>query len=306
MTVAVFGALHHDILVEAPRLPRPGETLPGRRWYPKAGGKGGNQAVAAARHGAETAFIGAVGRDGFGAGLRARLRAAGVDTAHLREAEAASGLSVAILDPAGEYGAVIVSGANAALGPADAAAAAALLGRARVLLLQNEVPEAASLAAARIAREGGATVILNAAPARPLAPDWAGVLDLLLVNAVEAEMLGAGRVGSLAEAGAAARALLALAPAAIVTAGAAGAALAGRDGSSLALPALPVRAVSSHGAGDCFAGALAAALDGGLPLEAALPMAVAAAAAFVATPEAERDAPGPAGRAGLPGGLGEG
>lgn len=290
--VVVLGALHHDIMVEAPSRPRTGETVAGTRWFPKCGGKGGNQAVAAARAGARVSFIGAVGADAFGDTLLAHLAASGVDAGHVeRIAGTGSGMSVAILDPQGDYGAVIVSGANALIGPGALARAAPLLQGAAVLLLQNEVPEAVSLAAAAEARKGRARILLNAAPARTLSPGWTGRLDTLVVNAVEAEGLGAAPVRDLASAAAAAAALLSLAPSVIVTAGAAGAALAAQDGTRLALPAPSVAVASTHGAGDAFLGALAAALAAGADMAAALPRAIAAAARLVATPEAERGRP---------------
>jgi ribokinase len=287
--VVVLGSLHLDIMVAAPDRPRTGETLAGTAWSEKYGGKGGNQAVEAARHGARTAMIGAVGDDAFGARLLANLRARGVDATHVavRPGEG-SGMSVAIVDPRGDYGAVIVSGANLSLGPEAVEAAAGAIAGARCLLLQNEVPEAANLAAARLARAGGAIIILNAAPARPLAADWAGLLDLLVVNAVEADMLGGGAVSDLAGAAAAAERLLVHAPSVVVTAGGAGLALARADGSSLTRAAHDVRVASTHGAGDALLGALAARLAAGDTRRDALRYANAAAAALVATPEHER------------------
>jgi ribokinase len=288
-TVAVVGSLHFDVMVEAPDRPRRGETVMGTRWFPKCGGKGGNQALAAARMGAATAFVGVTGRDVFGDALAANLAAAGVDTSYLRRTgDFGSGMSVAILDAAGDYGAVIVPGANWTLSETDLDRAGDLLAAAGVLLLQNEVPEPVSLAAARRARRGRALVALNAAPARPLAVGWEGLLDILAVNAIEAEGLGAEPVGDLAGALAAAEALLALAPAVIVTAGAAGVALATRTGRRLAEPGIAVRVASTHGAGDMFMGALGAALARGDGLATAVRHANAAAARLVATPEADR------------------
>jgi sugar/nucleoside kinase (ribokinase family) len=167
--VVVFGSLHLDIMVQAPGRPRLGETMVGQAWSMRAGGKGGNQAVEAARHGARTAMVGAVGADDFGTRLIAHLRDHGVDTQAVRIVPGAgSGMSVALVEPAGDYGAVIVSGVNLSLGGDDVALAAALTGGARWLLLQNEVPEAANIAAAEAAHRGGARVMLNAAPMREL------------------------------------------------------------------------------------------------------------------------------------------
>ncbi|RMF33879.1 MAG: ribokinase [Alphaproteobacteria bacterium] len=286
--VVVVGSLHYDIMVETPARPRRGETVTGTRWFPKCGGKGGNQAVAAARHGADTAFIGAVGTDGFGEALLANLDRAGVDRRHVRRLATGSGMSVALLEPDGDYGAVIVPGANRQLAPEALDEAAPLLRAADVLMLQNELPEPVSLQAARLAREGQARILLNAAPARPLDPGWSGLIDILLVNALEAEALGGKPVTSRATAADAARRLLDHAQMAIVTAGGEGVALARRDGTALQLPAHHVAVHSTHGAGDAFAGALAAALAMGEGLETALSRANVAAARLVATPEDER------------------
>jgi ribokinase len=188
--VAVVGSLHLDIMVAAPRLPGRDETLMGTSWHYKCGGKGGNQAVAAARAGARTAFGGQTGQDDFGERLRANLAAAGVDLAHVDlDPAQGSGMSVAISEAAGEYGAVVVSGANLTIDAAAIASRWAGLWQAKVLLLQNEIPEAVSLAAARLAKAHGARIILNAAPARAMSAALLDLVDILVVNRVEAAML---------------------------------------------------------------------------------------------------------------------
>ena len=280
--VVVLGSLHYDIMVDAPDRPRKGETLVGHAWYPKTGGKGGNQAVAAARAGAMAAMIGAVGRDTFGAALLAGLDAAGVDRTRVAELDGMpSGMSVAISDHEGDYGAVIVSAANLTLDEATVAQHGAAIDGARVLVLQNEVPDAANLAAARRARMGGAVTILNAAPAREPCPGLPEAIDLLVVNALEAEMLGGGTVSTRREALAAAVLLLDRFGAVVVTAGGAGLAYADRSGSRTTIEALPVEIVSTHGAGDAFVGTLAAALAREATMMEALEAANAAAAALV-------------------------
>ncbi len=281
MTILVCGALHLDIVVSAPRLPRLDETVAGGAVREVEGGKGGNQARAAALMGAPTAFAGCVGSDGWGERLLAGLVAAGVDASRVARDRGASGMSVAIEEPGG-YGAVIVSGANLRIDPAAIEPPAGL----RLLLLQNEIPEAANLALARRARATGARVILNAAPARPLSPALRALTDILVVNRVEA----ADMAGEDAAPEAAARALAAGGPGAvIVTLGAEGLVLAA-EGAAAASPAFPVSARSSHGAGDMFVGALAARLHEGAPLAEAARFAQAAAALFVSgaapTPEA--------------------
>ncbi len=292
MRVIVVGSLHYDIMVRAPYLPRPGETLIGERWWWKPGGKGGNAAMAAARHGATVEMIGCLGEDGFGERLRERLAAAGVGMGHLRVVAAGSGMSVALTQEDGDYAAVVVSGANRDLDAAQVTASADVIGDSRVLLLQNEIDEQANAAAAGIAHGAGARVILNAAPARPMGA-MSGLIDVLVVNTVEAEMLGADPVTDLATAADAARQLSAVAPTVIVTAGSAGVAAASAQG-RWRLPAHPIDGPDAHGAGDVFVGALAARLADDAPLPDALRYANAAAALHVGTPEEQRAALGEA------------
>ena len=288
--VAVFGSLHYDIMVDAPDRPRKGETVTGHAWHPKCGGKGGNQAVSAARAGARSAMIGAVGDDDFGRALLANLDRGGVDRRFVRVATGAgSGMSVAIFDAGGDYGAVIVSGSNLTLGEKDVAGASEMIAQTAVLLLQNEVPEAANIAAARAVKAQGGRVVLNAAPARKLSDDLIALVDILVVNAIEAEFLaGMAVVETLDGAAQAARLLVDLYPIAIVTAGGEGVACCDRTGEAFALPAIPVKLVSTHGAGDEFVGALAAALARSEGMRAAVAAANAASALLVSTPEAER------------------
>jgi ribokinase len=289
--VCVVGSLHFDILVQAPYLPRVGETLIGDAWWWKPGGKGGNQAMAAARHGARTAMIGRLGDDEFGARLRERLVAAGVEVAAVAEAAQGSGMSVAIQQADGDYAAIVVSGANRELDAAAITASAGAIRDAAVLVLQHEIGDAANVTAARLAHEAGAVVVLNAAPARPLG-ELAGLVDLLVVNAVEAEQLGTGPVADLLGAVRAARELQHLAPDVIVTVGGAGVAAAtGED--EVAFPAHPVERGEAHGAGDVFVGALAARLAERDALADALQYANAAAALHVGTAESARATVGP-------------
>jgi ribokinase len=188
--VIVCGSLHLDIMVHAPHLPRPDETLVGTKWALQCGGKGGDQAVMAARAGARVAMIGRVGRDYFGARLRNHLADAGVDSrAVLVDESIGSGMSAAILRDGGDYGAVIVSGSNLRLEPVAVAEQWKAVGGAKVLILQNEIPESANLAAAGAANADGAFVIMNAAPARAMASALLDRIDCLVVNRIEADML---------------------------------------------------------------------------------------------------------------------
>jgi ribokinase len=261
------------------------ETLMGSSWHRKCGGKGGNQAIAAARMDARVAFGGAVGGDEFGILLRDNVLRAGVAVSHLETIPGqGSGMSVAIEEEGGEYGAVVVSGANRLIDPRDLADRWAPLWSAPVLLLQNEVPEPVNVAAARAAKIQGARVILNAAPARVASDDLLALVDVLVVNRVEARML-AGEDGEPAL-----RALHAPGRAVILTRGAEGLLFLPADGTLGEVPATAVQARSSHGAGDMFCGALAARLAAGDSLSAACATASRAAALFVSMTEEERAA----------------
>ena len=282
--VVVLGSLHLDILVHAPDRPKKGETLPGSAWGYKAGGKGGNQAVAAAQFGVRTSMVARVGNDDFGKRLLSHLRDAGVDAKHVRaDSEAGSGMSVAIIDAEGDYGAVIVSGANLRLSNEDIEEAREVIRNARILVLQNEVLEATNVAAAQLAKRCRVRVILNAAPARPLGPDLSVNVDLLVVNAVEAEMICGVAVTSLSAAIQAASLLSKQVANVVVTAGGLGLAVAERGKTTYAEAAHTVKLVDTHGAGDAFIGALAARWASGVPVAEAVRFANAAAALFVST-----------------------
>jgi ribokinase len=289
--VVVVGSLHLDILVHAFGRPRKGETLPGQSWEYKSGGKGGNQAAAAAQFGASVSMVSRVGNDDFGVRLLENLKSAAVDTRYVSvDAEASSGMSVAIIDGEGDYGAVIVSGANLHLSRAEVDKAERLIARAGVLVLQNEVPEVTNLAAAILAKHHGVRVILNAAPTRPLPPEMAAKIDLLIVNAVEAEMMSGVAVTSLSTATRAAATLSDQFPAVIVTAGGMGLALAVRNEPPYTEPAHAVTLLDTHGAGDTFVGALSARWASGKLLTEAVRFANAAAALFVSTHVAQKRA----------------
>lgn len=280
--VIVCGSLHLDIVVQAPALPRIDETAVGHGWKRVCGGKGGNQAVQAARAGARTAMIGRIGEDDFGATLRGNLVAAGVDVSGVEvDPVLGSGMSVAILQDDGDYGAVIVSGANTAIDPGGLAHVWGALGAAKVVVLQNEVPHAVNVAMARLARDGGARVMLNAAPARDLRDDLLPLVDVLVLNRVEASALSGMAVDDRASARAALPLLRREAGAVIITLSGEGLVVADAGGSVNDILPVPVRVTSTHGAGDCFAGALAARLAHGVALSDACRIANAKAAEFV-------------------------
>jgi ribokinase len=279
--VIVCGSLHLDVVVHAPGLPRIDETMVGRAWKQVCGGKGGNQAVQAARNGAITAMIGRTGEDSFGASLREHLRSSGVDiSAVASDPHEASGMSVAIVQDDGEYGAVIVSGANLRIDADAIASQWRGLGGAKVLVLQNEIPHAVNVAAAVAARGQGAIVVLNAAPARPLERDLIDLVDVLIVNRVEAEAICGVPVHDRRSAMAAMSALRAHKNAFVITLGGDGL-VARTDDGLVEIEPVPVDVLSTHGAGDCFVGAVAARLAGGASLVEACRDANKVAAAYV-------------------------
>ena len=280
--VIVCGSLHLDIVVDAPHLPRLDETVPGTHWKKVCGGKGGNQAMMAARAGARTAMISRVGNDDFGITLVSNLKANAVDVACVStDPTQGTGMSVAIVDSSGEYGAVIVSGSNLALQPEFAAADFRKTGRAAVLVLQNEIPEAVNIAIARTARDLGTKVILNAAPARTMSDAFLQLVDLLVVNRVEAEMLSGMMVSDVASATAALPHLNKSVPQVIITLGGQGLVFKTKQDVARFIPPVKVVVKSTHGAGDCFVGVLANALAKGLDLATACALANQSAAKFV-------------------------
>ncbi|MDM7933501.1 PfkB family carbohydrate kinase [Tabrizicola sp.] len=279
------GSLHHDVIVGAPALPRVDQTLTGSSVRYAFGGKGGNQAAAAARAGAEVHMAGAVGSDDLAMTLRAALDAAGVRRSGVQTHPGPSGMSVAISLPDGSYGAVIVSGANLLLRPE----AVQFPRDCALMLLQSEISEVANLTFARRAREAGMAIVLNAAPARPVAPELLALTDLLVVNRGEAaDILGRPEQGI--DATRAAEDLAAVGPAAvIVTLGAEGLVIS-HQGRLTIQPAQRVKVVSSHGAGDAFIGALAAEWARGASLDAAAAFGQTAAALLVSMTPGERQA----------------
>ena len=271
--VVVAGSANMDLVGIAPRLPQPGETVLGTEFLQMPGGKGANQAIAAARAGGQTCFLGAIGSDAFGVTLKARLGASGVDASRVRIVYGTSGVAVIMVDTRGENSIIATPGANAAftrLTPAELAA----VRDADVLVCQLEIPVATVTEAAVAARAAGTRVILNAAPAQALPAELLDAVDLLVVNEGEAAVItGRGRDEP--------RALLDYVPRAVLTLGAEGAWFVDRDGTDLRVPAFPVETVDSTAAGDAFTGALAVAWGEGRELPDAVRWAAAAGAACV-------------------------
>ncbi len=295
MSILVFGSVNVDITVYAPRLLQPGETLLARHYAIGLGGKGANQAAAAARLGAATAFVGRIGRDQMGAQARSLLDGYGIDLTGL-EVDATAGTGIAQItvgEADGQNMIAIVGGANMQIGNTDVDRAAARLSRARILLLQLEVPLAASLALAARARAAGVPVILDPAPAPVggLDPAVLQAVDIVTPNETETAALLGRRPVTSEDGIAAARDLVARgARAAIVKLGGNGVAFAdaGQQGF---VPPFPVTVVDTVAAGDCFNAGLAFALARGDALPAAIRLAAACGAIAVTRPGAAAAAP---------------
>ncbi|MGW0932099.1 ribokinase [Streptomyces sp. NPDC002644] len=283
--VVVLGSANMDLVAYVAKAPQRGETVAGREFRTAPGGKGANQAVAAARAGAAVAMVGAVGNDTFGLRLRSALEASGVLTDRLRTAEVPSGTAHIVVDDEGGNAIVVVPGANAqvtALDPRDEE----VISRADLLLLQLEIPPDAVLAGARVARAHGTRTVLTPAPVQPLPSELLDHVDLLLPNEHEAAALT-----GVADPHRAALALLERVPEVVVTLGEAGSLWAARGSEPVLVPSPRVRAVDTTGAGDTFAGALAVALTERRPMPEALRWAAAAASLSVQRPGASASMP---------------
>jgi len=274
--IVVVGSLNQDLVARVPRIPAPGETVLATGHATSAGGKGANQATAAARLGARVAMVGRVGDDGFGHRLVAGLRADGIDTRFVTvESTVGSGLALINVDESGENAITVSPGANGLVGIDDVTEASAMIASASIVLMQLEIPMPALVAAVAAAR---GTVILNPAPAATLPPELLAGVDILIPNETELALLSSLPVGDPTEMAAAAASL----PIddVVVTMGASGAMVVKRSGAThVAAPS--VAAVDTTGAGDAFCGALAAELARGAYLEAAVRFAVRAAAVAV-------------------------
>lgn len=274
--ITVVGSLNQDIVARVPRHPRPGETVLGSEHFVAAGGKGANQAVAAARLGRSVAMVGRVGDDDAGRTLLAGLVADGVDISGVQvDGEVGTGLALITLDDDAENAIVVSPGANGRVGASDVDAAADKVRRAAVLLVQLETPMEAVVRAAELA---AGKVVLNPAPAQPLPADVLASVDVLVPNRSELAVL-AGCAEPTTPAGVAAAAATLLGPPAIVvTLGADGALVLAGEGEAVAVPAPRIDPVDTVGAGDAFCGALADALVRGEDLVAAVRWAVNAGA----------------------------
>mgnify|MGYP005838900263 CR=1 FL=1 len=277
--VVVVGSSNTDMVVKAPRIPRPGETVLGGRFVMAAGGKGANQAVAAARLGAQVTLVARLGRDMFGRETLGNLQREGIDTSFLAwDDSAPSGIALIVVSQEGENAIAVAPGANGELTPADVERAEGSIAAADVVLLQLEVPMAAVRRTAELAARHGVRVILNPAPAAPVPREVLQRVDLLTPNEHEAGLLSAVEPEGAEGAERAARALLRQGVRALaMTLGGRGA-LWARAGEMELVPAFRVEPVDTTGAGDAFNGALACAWAGGQELRQAVRYANAAAA----------------------------
>jgi ribokinase len=265
--ILVFGSINLDLVLPVPALPAPGETVLGPGFTMQPGGKGANQALAAARDGAMVILAGSVGRDAFAAPALALLREAGVDLSRVATTDAPTGIATIAVDPTGKNLIVVASGANAQTTAAQVEDT--LLTPGTTLLLQREVAPVESALLAIRAKQRGCRVVLNTAPAGPFPEEALAAIDVLVANEVEATALGARSAAGLAQ--------LHGIPAVVITRGEAGVEVA-TPSETFALPAHIVAVRDTTAAGDTFTGVLAAALDRGLALRDAVARANAAAA----------------------------
>jgi ribokinase len=290
--IVVVGSSNTDMIIKLDRLPQPGETVLGGDFSTAAGGKGANQAVAAARAGGNVTFVARVGDDMFGRLAVEQFAADGIDVRHvIEDSDAPSGVALIFVDRNGENSIAVASGANAHLTPVDALSARDAVRDAQIMITQLETPIETVRAAVVLASEYGVPVILNPAPAQSLGADILRHVSVLTPNETEAELLTGVKVSTTADAEAASEKLASMGVEAIVmTLGARGAFVFNADHSEL-IAGFAVQAVDTTAAGDVFNGALAVALAKETPLLEAVHFANAAAALSVTKLGAQPSAP---------------
>ncbi len=269
--IAVVGSLNMDLVARAPHMPQAGETILGGDLHTLPGGKGANQAVAAARLGCQVSMIGRVGKDAFAQPLLDNLAQAGVDhTFVTQDATAATGVALIIVDDAGQNMIVVTSGANMRLSPADVEDAEQVIADANLLLLQLESPLESVIRAAELARQHHVTVILNPAPAQALPASLLSLVDILVPNESETSLLSGLPVENETQAQRAAQALRQMGvQTVILTLGERGALLVNEQITER-VPAYPVTPIDTTAAGDAFIGGIATALAQGHPMQNAI------------------------------------
>jgi ribokinase len=279
MKVIVFGSINMDLVVNTPHLPKPGETLTGHSFFTAPGGKGANQAVAAARLGAETAMVGRVGKDAFAAPLLANLQENRVDVTQVQtDANTGTGVAFIAVADSGENNIIIVPGANGRVDESDVALLAGLIEPKDILLLQLEIPLAVVISAAQVAAEKEAMVILDPAPARSLPEELFALIDIITPNETEVSFLTGIAVSDRGTVAAAvARLHQQGCRQVLLKTGSTGATWSAGE-SMTHLPAFQVEVVDTVAAGDACNGALAAGLCAGLPMMEALRWGIAAGA----------------------------
>ncbi|MDF1514276.1 MAG: ribokinase [Anaerolineae bacterium] len=277
--ITVVGSYNTDLVVRTPRLPNQGETILGGPFFSGPGGKGANQAVAAARLGAQVRMVAKLGNDHFGDMAVENLRREGIGEDYIFRSDAShTGVAFIIVDDTGENVIVVASGTNSHLTPADIDTAHQVITDADVVLFQLESPLETVQYAIDVAHEAGVTVLLNPAPGRVLHPELLRKVDILTPNQTEAEIITGLRISTLRQAENAADALLSLGvQTAVMTLGADGALVATNQGKHI-VPSYRVEVVDTTGAGDAFNGALAVAVAEGKSLDRAVAFANAAAA----------------------------
>ncbi|GAC1563797.1 MAG: ribokinase [Herpetosiphon sp.] len=293
--ICVVGSAMIDLVAYVPRLPKTGETMAGTSFKQGFGGKGSNQAVTAARLGASVTMVVKLGDDDFGRSIIENYRRQGIDTRFVFfEPGHSSGVAPITVDADGRNTVIIVPGANTTLSSSDVNAANDAIRAAGAVICQCEVPDAANIAAFRIARDAGVLTILNPAPARPLPPELLALTDLLVPNETETELLTAQSIANASDAAHAATLLRAQgAKTVIITLGERGALVMDDDGPT-EIPTVPVQAIDSTGAGDAFIGSLAYYLVQGRSLRDAVTLANLVAALSVTRPGTQTSFPTPA------------
>lgn len=289
--IVVVGSVNMDVVSVVAAFPQPGETVHARETSFHGGGKGANQAVAAAAAGAHVEMIGAVGSDAFAEPLAAGLAARGVEVAALARKPTTSGQAFITVDASGQNTIILSAGANGQVTARDIEAARGRIAQADVLLTQNEIPWEATFAALRLAHDAGVRVICNPAPAFEPPSDAFPLIDTLILNEIEAATLTHGAVSTLSDAALAAADLLARGVReVVVTLGALGSLYVSADRQRIETPSFPINVVDTTAAGDTFIGMYAVAATRGDAAEA-LRFATAASALAVSRPGAQESIP---------------